>query len=145
REGRVFKLLADLDPKGRMARLLVRVQDPFVLKGQDAVAGEEGRKKEKILLDSYVKVEIDAGVLDGVYVIPREALREGDRLWLVNDEGLLDIREVKVLWRRVNEVLVDMQLAADERIVVSRLQSAIPGMVLRDDSRPSDLQQDGKE
>lgn len=129
REGSLFKLLADLDPKARKARLLVTIQDPFNLQGEAA-----GRQGEKILLGSYVKVQIDAGVLEGVYVIPRAALREGDRLWLVNGEGKLDIREVNVLWRRVNEVLVDARLATDERVIISRLQSPIPGMEIRDDS-----------
>ena len=129
REGSLFKLLPDLDPKSRKARLLVTIQDPFNLQQQ-----ETDKQQEKILLGSYVKVRIDAGVLDNVYVIPRTALREGDRLWLVNGEGRLDIREVTVLWRRVDEVLVDTQLAPDERIITSRLQSPIPGMAIRDDS-----------
>lgn len=129
RDGSLFKLLADLDPKARKARLLVTVEDPFNLQGE-----EGDRQGEKILLGSYVKVQIDAGVLEGVYVIPRAALREGDRLWLINGEGKLDIREVNVLWRRVGEVLVDAQLAPGERLIISRLQSPIPGMEIRDDS-----------
>ncbi len=141
REGRLFKMLADLDPKWRMARILVTVQDPLNVQKLKTIGDKNEKDGGKILLDSYVKVRIDAGVLDGVYVIPREALREGDRLWLVNGKGLLDIREVKVLWRRVDEVLVDTHLAPDERIVVSRLQSPVPGMVLRDNSREGDLQQ----
>lgn len=141
REGTLFKLLADLDPKGRMARILVTVQDPLDLQKLKTIGDKNEKEGGKILLDSYVKVRIDAGVLDGVYVIPREALREGDRLWLVNGKGLLDIREVTVLWRRVDEVLVDTHLEPDERIVVSRLQSPVPGMVLRDDSRKLDPQQ----
>ncbi|MCF8055305.1 MAG: efflux RND transporter periplasmic adaptor subunit [Desulfocapsa sp.] len=129
REGFLFKLLPDLDPKARKARILVTVKDPFNLQGQGAASQEE-----KIFLGSYVKVQISAGVLDNVYVIPRVALREGNRLWLINGEGTLDIREVTVLWRRVDEVLVDTQLASDERIIVSRLQSPIPGINIRDDS-----------
>jgi RND family efflux transporter MFP subunit len=127
REGSLFKLLPDLDPKARKARVLVTVEDPFNLLQQ-----EGARQKGKILLGSYVKVRIDAGVLDNVYVIPRAALREGERLWLINGEGKLDIRDVAVLWRRVDEVLVDTQLAPDERIIVSRLQSPVPGMEIRD-------------
>lgn len=145
REGRLFKLLADLAPKGRMARILVTIQDPFNLQSQDVVVAEGETRAEKILLDSYVKVQIDAGVLDGVYVVPREALREGDRLWLVNGEGLLVVRDVKVLWRRVDEVLVGAQLKPDERVIVSRLQSPVPGMVLRDENRMADLPQDSRE
>ena len=129
REGSLFKLLPDLDPKSRKARLLVTIKDPFNLEQHGAP-----ERAEKMLLGSYVKVRINAGKLDNVYVIPRAALREGDRLWLINGEGKLDIREVTVLWRRVDDVLVDAQLAPNERIIVSRIQSPIPGMDIRDDS-----------
>ena len=125
REGYLYKLLPDLDPKARKARLLVTVQDPFNLQRE---TGEQGGK---ILLGSYVKVRMDAGVFDGVYVIPREALREGQRLWVITEEGRLDIREATVLWRRIDDVLVDARLSPGERLIVSRLQSPVPGMELR--------------
>ncbi len=144
REARLFKLLPDLETKGRMARILLTVQDPFNLQGEEEEAAGMENNGEKILLGSYVKVHIDAGVLDGVYVVPRAALREGDRLWLVNGKGLLDIRQVKVLWRRIDDVLVDTNLASDERIVVSRLQTPIPGMAVRDD-RDTGLQQGSRQ
>ncbi|MBU0962097.1 MAG: HlyD family efflux transporter periplasmic adaptor subunit, partial [Proteobacteria bacterium] len=57
REGTLFKLLADLDSKGRMARVLVMVQDPFNLQNQE-MTGEDKTRGGKILLDSYVKVQI---------------------------------------------------------------------------------------
>lgn len=145
RQGKLFKLLADLDPKGRMARVLVTVPDPLNLRKQEAVSRADGEKEGKILLDSYVRVRINAGMLAGVYVVPRAALREGNRLWLVNDKGLLGIREVKVLWRRVDEVLVAAQLVEDERIIVSRLQTAVPGMFLRDERQMEELQQGGRD
>lgn len=135
REGSVFKLLGDLDPKGRMARILVTVQDPLNLQAQGTVAADQKNQSEKILLGSFVKVRIDAGTIDDVYVIPRQALREGDRLWLVNSEGVVNFREVKVLWRRVDEVLIDTNLVPGERIILSRLQSPVAGMIVRDESR----------
>ncbi|MCI5145746.1 MAG: efflux RND transporter periplasmic adaptor subunit [Candidatus Electrothrix sp. AR3] len=125
--GTVFKLLGDLDPKGRMARLLVTVLDPFDLAGKEPTTGS------KILLGSFVKMRINAGQLDNVYVIPSRALREGNRLWLVNDAGVFDSREVRVRWRRIDEVLVETSIAADERVITSRLQSPIPGMLVREE------------
>ncbi|MCI5221535.1 MAG: efflux RND transporter periplasmic adaptor subunit, partial [Candidatus Electrothrix sp. AR4] len=132
--GKVFKLLGDLDPKGRMARLLVTVRDPFNLSAKATADDSVGNSQSsKILLGSFVKTRINAGQIDNVYVIPSMALREGNRLWLVNDEGVFDSREVRVLWRRIDEVLVDANIAADERVIISRLQSPIPGMRVREE------------
>jgi RND family efflux transporter MFP subunit len=128
RHGSALKLLGDLDPKGRMARMLIKVNDPLNLAAKAAENVEGKPDKGKILLGSYVKVEIDAGVLDNVYAIPRQALRAGDRIWILNREGRLDIRPVDILWRRKDEILVTAELAPQEKLIVSRLQSPLPGM-----------------
>ena len=128
REGTLFKLLPDIDPKSRMARVLVEVTNPFNL-------DEEKQKNQrgKILLGSYVKVRIDAGELNNVYVIPREALREDDKLWMITADGHLDIRQVKVLWRRIDDVLVTDEEPIEVPIVISRLVSPVSGMQIRAD------------
>ena len=124
-KGTLFKLLPDIDPKSRMARLLVEIKDPFNL--------NESEQKGKILLGSYVKVLLDAGMLHKVYVIPREALRENDELWLVTEKGRLGIRKVEVLWRRIDEVLVTSEVPLEEPIITSRLVSPVSGMKIRND------------
>ncbi len=125
--GRVLRLLGDLDPVGRMARLLVVVDDPF---GRKAGAGA-GAKKVPLLLGTYVRVEIDAGEMAGVYVIPRTALREGGRVWLLDDKDQLVVREVAVVWRRPETVLIGKGLQPGDRVIVSSLATPVPGMKLR--------------
>ncbi len=133
RHGFAFKLLGDLDSKGRMARMLIKVNDPLKLAAKAAENVEGKSDKDKILLGSYVKVEIDAGVLDNVYAIPRQALRAGDRIWILNQKNRLDIRPVDIVWRRQDEILVTVELAPQERLIVSRLQSPLPGMKVQSD------------
>ena len=130
RQGTVYKLLPDLDTKGRMARILVRLPDPLCLRARESEATCE--PKDTILSGSFVQVRIGAGQLDQVYVLPEKALRAGHRLWLVNDQGLLSFREARVLWRRVNEVLVDAEISPDERVITSHLQSPVPGIQVRE-------------
>ncbi|MBE9537292.1 MAG: HlyD family efflux transporter periplasmic adaptor subunit [Proteobacteria bacterium] len=129
RKGHVEKLLAGLDPKGRMARILIRIDDPLNLKAREG----EGR----VLLESFVKLEIEAGTMDDVYTIPREALADGDRLLILKEDGTLDIRGTNVKWRRKNELLLTADIGEGERLIISRLQTPLPGMKLRTgDERP---------
>ncbi len=118
--GTVVRLLSDLEPTGRMARVLIRVRDPLGLK-------EPGRKPP-LLVGSYVRVEINAGRLDHVLSLPRAALREGGHVWVVDTNSQLQIRAVEVLWRRRDNVLVSNVLKPGEQVITSGLRMALPGM-----------------
>jgi hypothetical protein len=65
-----------------------------------------------------------------VYAVPRRALRENNRVWVRDAEGLLRIRKIDVLWRRLDDVLARGGLEPDDLVVTTRLTSVIPGMPL---------------
>ncbi len=119
RSGHVVRLLGDLEPTGRMARVLISVPNPLGSGGSDEVP---------MLLGSYVRVEISAGVLRDVVTIRREALREGDRVWLVDENRRLQIRPVTVLWSTRDSVIIENKLPQGQDLVVSGLRVALPGM-----------------
>jgi RND family efflux transporter MFP subunit len=121
REGRVIKLLGDLEEKGRMARVLINVDDPLSLKPENA-------EKKPLLLGEYVRVEIDGRELDDVYSIPREALRENGQIWIATTNETLDIRTVDVLWRDASRVLIRDGLSNQDLLIVSDLTAPIHGM-----------------
>ena len=60
----------------------------------------------------------------------RRALRENDRVWVRDAEGKLRIREVRVLWRREDDVLVRDGFSPGDLLVTTRLTSVVPGMPL---------------
>ena len=124
REGTVIKLLGDLEEKGRMARLLVEVRDPFCVLPENA-----GNKP--LLLGEYTRAEIEGTRMTGVHEISRLALRENSSVWIAKD-GKLDIREVEVLWRDSDQVLVRDGLNDGESLIVSDLTAAIQGMDVSD-------------
>ncbi len=119
--GRVIRLLSDLDPLGRMARLIVSVTDPLDLRRRSG-------SKLPLLLGSYVEVKIDAGNLEDTLTIPRSALREGNRIWVVGDDHLLKILPATVLWRETETVLISNNLEKGDQLIVSDLRVALPGM-----------------
>lgn len=124
REGVALRALGNLDPQGRMAKILVSIRDPLGL-AEDAAAAR------RVLLDSYVRLKIDAGTLQDVYSIPRKALRENDRIWVRDADGKLAIRPVRVVWRRHEDVLVRNGFEPDDRLIVTHLASVVPGMPLK--------------
>ncbi len=121
RDARVVRLLSDLDPKGRMARILISVPDPLGLhNGGDALP---------LLLSSYVRVRIDAGELTDVIAIPRSALREGNRIWVVGTEHELEIRNATIVWAWEETLYLPSDcIEPDEELVISGLRLALPQM-----------------
>ena len=118
-EGRVVRLLGDISPAGRMARLLVEIENPL------------GAGKAPLLLGSYVRVEIEGRRLDGVYELPRNAIREGDRVWLMNADDQLEVRQVKIAHGRTDTVVVSDGIEAGDNIITSPIATPMPGMQLR--------------
>lgn len=124
REGRIVRILPDLDPAGRMARILVAVDDP--LGGRCP-----GTTALPLLSGAYLRVELDGRQVDDVVALPRAALHEGDRAWIMTSDDRLEIRPVTIVWRRRDDVLVTQGLDDGDRVVTSRLGTPVPGMRLR--------------
>lgn len=120
RSGRVIRLLGDMERTGRMARVLVTIEDPLGLRQPAATV--------PFLLGSYVRVDIDAGELRDVLTIERAALRDGDTIWVADASGELQIRPVHVRWQQGDTIFIDNALQADDALIVSPLRVALPGM-----------------
>ena len=118
--GIVVLLLSDLAESGKMARLLVSIKDPMRLKSNP--------NGIPLLLGSFVHVEIEAGELENVLAIQRKAMRGGDRIWVVDAEDKLQIRDINVRWREDETVYIDNVLQPGESIIISELRVALPGM-----------------
>lgn len=119
--GRVVRLLGDLEPEGRMARVLVSVPDPL--------GGSDGHPP--LLIGSYVDVVIAGHELADVFSIGRDELRDNDTVWIMDAKNELEIREVEMAFRGRERVLVRRGLEEGERLVVSDLPSPVSGMMLR--------------
>ena len=124
RRGRVIRLAGDLENEGRMARVLVAVDDPLALQPEHAGA-------PVLLLNSYVRAVIEGRTLSNVARVDRALLRGEDQVWLMGSDGRLQIRTVTIPFRGPHSVLVSEGLAAGERLVVTDLSAPVEGMALR--------------
>lgn len=128
REGRVVRLLGNLDDASRLATLLVEIEDPFGLETSD-----EQDTRFPLLTGSYVDVTIEGNRTERLLRVPREALHGDDDVYVLRD-GRLAIVEAEIVRRRDDVVLVGEGLSEGDRVVVTRLSQPIDGMPLRDAS-----------
>ena len=124
RTGQVIGLTAMVEENGRMARLLAEIPDPFALQPTSA-------EHSKLLLGSYVRVEIAGKPLPHAAAIERDLIRDGDRLWIMDDREQLDIRPVEIAFRGRDHVLVTGGISTGERLVTTKLPSPVQGMSLQ--------------
>ena len=120
RRAEVIRQLPDLDAGGAMARLLLNIDNPL---------GEPGDLP--LLLGSFVDVAIAAQPIDDAIRLPRVALRNGRNVYVMNDQVLLEIRDVQIAWTEPDAVLITGGLEPDERVVISRIATPVPNMLLR--------------
>jgi len=124
RPGVVTRLMSEIEPEGRMARLLVAVEDPLELK----VAPQARRP---LILGGYVRIEIVGQKLSDVVRVQRTALRDGNHVWVMGPDDKLEIREVKIAWSGNDHVCVSEGLTTGDRLIVSDLGAAVNSMLLR--------------
>jgi RND family efflux transporter MFP subunit len=119
REGRVLQLQGELDPQNRTAQLLVSIPKPFDGPGLPLLSG------------AFVTVEIDGQAVHEGFSLPREALRDGHFVWAVDKGDRLRKRQVEVVWRDRERVVVTTGVAEGETIVTSPLVDPIDGMAVK--------------
>ena len=124
REGKIMQLVGDLESEGRMARLLIAVEDPLDLDGKDG-------RKPRLLIDSYVRVIIDGTPQKSVISIDRKHVHDGNLVWIMDDQDRLNIRTVSILFRGKSNVLVTSGVKAGERLVTTDLSAPVNNMPLR--------------
>jgi len=122
--GQVVRALGEVDPTGRMVRVVAAVDDPYQLRHH-----ESGRADLEV--GRFVEVEIAGAHLANVVAIPRRALGTDGRVGVAGKDNRLVLRSVTVVWREGEVVFVDHGLADGERVVLTRLTGGADGMVLR--------------
>jgi len=120
RRGRVLRLLGELDPMARLAKVLIVVEDPLALQTDGP----------PLLLHTIVQARIDGKPLTDVYRLPRDVLRQNDTLWLYNN-GELAIRQVNVVYGNADYIFVSDGLEPGDEVVTTPLASVAEGRPLR--------------
>jgi len=120
--GRVVRTEGEIDAKSRMVHVVARVEDPYGIRSDESTA--------PLAVGLFVRAEIEGPEVQGVVVVPRAALRDGDSLLVLDEHDRLRRHEVEVLRADREEILV-RGVAAGARICVSPLQVFVEGMRVR--------------
>lgn len=128
REGRVVRLVNELDPESRMAQVLVEVKSPL-----DPPPGEL-----PLLPGAFVEVQLDGAPVPDVVAVPRVAVFEGRHVWVVDEDDTLSRRELTIGWGDDTRVFTTAGLSEGDRIVLTPPSPVIEGMTVRGEAAAQD-------
>ena len=118
-KGRVVRARAELDPRTRMARLVVQVDEPYA------------DESAPLMVGAFVEVAIGGSRVQGVRSVPRSALRAGNTVWTAGPEGELRIRPARVVRAAGEQILLYVDMQPGERVITSQLRAVTDGMKVR--------------
>ena len=121
-QGQLTRLDAAIDPGTRSVYGTVRVEDPY---------GSGAGEGMPLAVGLYVDAEIEGRPIIDAVQIMAEGLRAGDEVFVLDGEGLLDVRKVEVVHRNRSTVLLSSGVEAGDLIIVSAIRNPVRGMHLQ--------------
>lgn len=112
--GRIVRTEAEIDVASRMLNVVARVN------------AESHAEPPAVGL--FVEAEIEGLLVEDIVVMPRNSLRNGNRVLVVDADNRLRFRDIEPLRLYQDDVLIRNGLAQGERVCVSALQTPIEGM-----------------
>ncbi|HKJ23590.1 MAG TPA: efflux RND transporter periplasmic adaptor subunit [Myxococcota bacterium] len=122
-QGRIVRSEGVRDARTRMLTLVAQVRDPYVRDGDP--------DRAPLPIGIFVEAQIEGRRVDGVFEVPRSALRRDDRVLVVDESDRVRIRAVEVLRSDRDRSWLRAGLAAGDRVVVSPLDLVTDGMAVR--------------
>ncbi|MCZ6659167.1 MAG: efflux RND transporter periplasmic adaptor subunit [Gammaproteobacteria bacterium] len=114
--GKIVRTEAQIDTSSRMVHVIARVTNA------DQVA--------PLSVGLFVNADIEGRLVDDIVVLPRNALRTGNRVLVVDDDNKLRFRDIEPLRFYQDDVLIKAGLQPGERVCISPMQTPIEGMTV---------------
>lgn len=118
-QGRIVRVNAAVDNDTRLVYAVAEVEDPY---------GAAARHGMPFAVGLFVNAEIEGVAERSAFVMPRLALRNQDKVYVINEDNRLEIRTVEVLSTSEDRVLVTAGVSVGDRVVTSTLPNAVDGM-----------------
>ena len=130
-DARLVRAEAAIDEQTRMLHVVARIDDPYLIEAETDESTDAAAKRVPLPAGLFVTAEIEGQSVSDVFVIPVMALRDGDRVFILDAEDRLRVREVAVLRRARGQIVIEQGLEAGEHVVISPLRIYSEGMSLR--------------
>ena len=120
-KGELLRISESIDPTRDTLGVVVAVNNPY----EGIIPG----KRPPLLKGMYTAVELYAPVQQTL-ILPRKAIHQG-RVYIVNDNNQLEIREVTILHKQGRLVILDGGVEEGEKVIITDVIPVISGLPLK--------------
>ncbi|MBU1921341.1 efflux RND transporter periplasmic adaptor subunit [bacterium] len=121
-DGYVHRGVGVIDSIGRLAKAVVRIDNPFTPNEKHSVG---------LNIGAFVNITIEGRMIEHNILLPRSSLRSDSVVWIVADDSTLDIRRVEVDRTSRDEAFISKGVREGEQVVLTALVGAAQGTKLR--------------
>ena len=102
-QGQIIGTEGALDSNSRELFAIARVEDPF----SRQVSAEERAKRAPLRIGQPVRAAIDGKVLEDVFIVPRTAVRNLKRIYIVDGEKhMWQMHEIDPIWESLDNLII---------------------------------------
>ena len=116
-KGKLERVDGVIDPVTRMINLIAVFKNDFI-----------ESDKPNLPIGLFVEAKIDGITLKNIFEIPINSISENNEVYIVNKDNQLELRELTILKKYSEFVIIKDGLKAGERIVTSKLSTASNGI-----------------
>lgn len=121
--GRIIRVENGLDPQARSVPAVIAVDAPY--------DGANPPLRLPLVPNMYVEVTLTGPAGAPVIALPAQAVHGGDTVYLRDEEGRLEMREVTVAWTQAGESVIAAGIDAGDEVIVDDIVPALPGLRMR--------------
>jgi RND family efflux transporter MFP subunit len=125
--GRIVRTEGVFDEQSRVLYAVAQVEDPYNQQGDDWAY--------PLRVGTFVDAEIAGPMVENITVLPRSALRRGDRVWTIGADNTLEPRKVTLLRADENLIYVQSGLEGNPLVCLTTLENPLPGTIVRFERR----------
>ncbi len=123
RTGYLYRLVGALEEQTRMARVIIEVPDPLAYRSENS-------DLPRLMIGSFVEAHIKAKPLSGVTRLNRDYIRQGDTVWIMEEEEL-HIQDVDIVFEDAQYAYISSGLNGEDQVVTTNLTTVTDGAPLR--------------
>lgn len=117
-KGKFNKIIPEIEQNGLMAKVLVTIKDPYLV------------KNKPLLIGTKVKAIFSGVKLKNIHKLNNNLIRDNNKIY-ISDNSTLKIKDIHIVYQDENYTYVDSGITDNSLIITSTLSNAVENMPLK--------------